>query len=293
MDSFLKQVDKQIESNQGKNIFLDGTDRTLKFIDETIKAILNINDLNVDYEPILINYTTVKAIEEFCRINQYYTFDSRAKNDLRDIYRNLLLTIKANRDSIEIIEKKHYSNLRRWLQKTNPHAAQIYSNSSTDIKPICCSEYSADLQIRILKIDPDRLQEPVLDIGCGKDGNLVQHLCKLGIDTIGIDRFSFSDNNLFNADWLEYNYGIEKWGTIISNLGFSNHFSHHHLRKDGNYIEYAKKYMEILKSLKPGGKFHYAPDLPFIETYLDNRQFHVEKYEIGDFEFKTTVIKRL
>jgi hypothetical protein len=51
--------------------------------------------------------------------------------------------------------------------------------------------------------------------------------------------------------------------------------------------------MDILKSLKIGGRFHYAPDLPFIELYLDKQQYKIEKYEIGDFDFKTTVIKRL
>lgn len=292
MNRFIKQIDKQIESNQGKNIFYEDSDQTLKFIDETIKAILNIHELNLEQEQGLIDYATDKAIEEFCRINQYYSFDSQAKNALRDIYRDLLLTIKSNRNTIDVIEKNHYSNLRRWLQKTNSHAEQIYSSRTTYIKPVCCSEYSAELQIQILRIDPDRLQEPVLDIGCGKKGNLVQHLCKMGIDAKGIDRFSFSDNKLLNADWLEYDYGIEKWGTIISNLGFSNHFVHQHLKKDGNYIQYAKKYMEILRSLRQGGKFHYAPDLPFIETYLNNRQFNIEKYEIENFDFKATVISR-
>lgn len=62
---------------------------------------------------------------------------------------------------------------------------------------------------------------------------------------------------------------MKKWGTIVSNLGFSNHFNHHNLREDGNFIKYAKTYMNILYSLKPGECFHYAPDLPFIEKYLD------------------------
>jgi hypothetical protein len=51
--------------------------------------------------------------------------------------------------------------------------------------------------------------------------------------------------------------------------------------------------MEILKSLKIGGSFHYAPDLPFIELYLDEKQYQVAKHGIGQFEFKTTTIKRL
>jgi hypothetical protein len=293
MDKYLKNIDKQIEFNQGKNIFLDDNDTTLKFVDETIKAISGINELNIDAEKLLIDYATDKALEEFCRINQYYTFDSQAKNDLRRIYRDLFSNIKTNENSIETISKNHYQNLKQWLRKTNPFAEKIYSNADFDISPVACSEYKPDLQINVLKIDTRTLMEPVLDIGCGKQGNLVNYLCELGIETCGIDRFLFTANNLTNSDWLEYNYGTEKWGTLISNLGFSNHFKHHNLRADGNYIEYGKKYMDILKSLKIGGRFHYAPDLPFIEQYLDNRQFEIEKNEVGEYDFKATIITRL
>lgn len=293
MNKFIKNIDIQIEFNRGKNIFLEDNSLTLKFVDDTIRAISEINELSNDSEKILLDYVTDKVLEEFCRINQYYTFNSQDKNDLREIYNALFSNIKKNEDSIETISKNHYHNLKQWLRKTNPFAEKIYSNNVTDIVPVPCSEYEPELQINILKIDTKSLMTPVLDIGCGQQGNLVNYLSKLGIETFGIDRFSFTDSNLVSSDWLEYNYGIEKWGAIVSNLGFSNHFKHHNLREDGNYIEYGKKYMEILKSLKCGGRFHYAPDLPFIEQYLDRRQFKIEKFEIGEFDFKAAIIKRL
>ena len=134
---------------------------------------------------------------------------------------------------------------------------------------------------------------PVLDIGCGKQGKLVNYLSSKGIEAYGIDRFSFTTSNLITADWLEFDYGIKKWGTIISNLGFSNHFKHHHLREDGNYIEYGKTYMNILNSLKVHGNFHYAPDLPFIEKYLDNKHFEMIRSEISEYDYKAIIIKRL
>ncbi len=293
MNKYLKNIDKQIEFNQGKNIFLDKTDITLKFIDDTIKAISEITQINSGSEKILIDYTTDKAIEEFCRINQYYSFNSEAKKDLRNIYSDLFSNIKANNHSIETISKNHYQNLKQWVIKTNPFAEKIYSKAAPDIKPVACSEYSPDLQINVLKIDSKTLMQPVLDIGCGKEGNMVKYLVENNIEAIGIDRFSFGNNHMFYSDWLDYDYGIEKWGTIISNLGFSNHFKHHHLREDGKYIEYCKKYMDILKSLKTGGRFHYAPDLPFVEQYLDDKRFKIDKNEIGECDFKTTIIKRL
>jgi len=290
MNKFLDNIDNQIEFNQGKNIFLDN-EISLSFIDNTIKAISNIDELSTDQEDFLIDYSTDKAMEEFCRINQYYTFNSQAKSDLRNIYRDLFNEIKIKVCPLKTIEKNHYHNLRQWLEKTNPFSNKIYAN--VNIIPAACSEYSAELQTDILKIDTQAIMEPVLDIGCGKQGTLVNYLLKSGLIVNGIDRLTISDNNLINSDWLEFNYGIEKWGTIISNLGFSNHFKHHNLREDGNYIEYAKKFIDILKSLKIGGSFHYAPDLPFIEPYLDRQQYKIDKHDIGNFDFKTTVIKRL
>lgn len=293
INKYLKNIDQQIDFNKGKNIFLDNDDLKLKFIEDTISVISNIKELTVDSEKVLIEYATEKAIEEFCRINQYYSFNNEAKNELRHVYSILFSSIKTNEKSIELISKEHYERLKQWLGKTNPFAEKIYSNAEPNISPVACSEYSVELQIAILNVDTQEIMEPFLDIGCGKQGNLVNYLGKLGIDSTGIDRLSFSDNNLINSDWLEYHFGLEKWGTIVSNLGFSNHFKHHNLREDGDYIEYAKKYMDILKSLKIGGRFHYAPDIPFIEMYLDRNQFQINKYRIGEFDFETTVITRL
>ncbi|MDM8159956.1 hypothetical protein QUH73_09030 [Labilibaculum sp. K2S] len=292
MDKFIESIDKQIEFNQGKNIFLDKPEM-FRFINETINAISNINEINSDSEKFLVDYAADKAIEEFCRVNQYYSFDTKSKIELRNIYTCLFADIRTGMISTENISKNHYKRLKDWIKNSNSFAEKIYLNAGSKVEPVVCSEYSPGLQIEILQIETTQLKEPVLDIGCGKQGNLVNYLCENGIDTYGIDRFSFTSNNLFNFDWLEYDYGIEKWGAIISNLGFSNHFKHHNLREDGNYIGYAKKYMEILKSLKIGGAFYYAPDLPFIEQYLDSRQFRIDKKEIGEYDFKTTKITRL
>jgi hypothetical protein len=51
--------------------------------------------------------------------------------------------------------------------------------------------------------------------------------------------------------------------------------------------------MDILNGLKIGGCFYYTPDLPFIEEYLDRSKFQVIKKDIENYNFKTTIIKRL
>lgn len=124
-------------------------------------------------------------------------------------------------------------------------------------------------------------------------GNLVLYLRQKGIEAYGFDRFAYNNSFLTNSDWFEYKFEKEKWGTITSNLGFSNHFQHHHFRNDGKFVDYAKKYMDILNSLKIGGGFHYAPDLPFIEQYLDLDKYKLKKKNVCDYKFKSMKIERL
>jgi len=51
--------------------------------------------------------------------------------------------------------------------------------------------------------------------------------------------------------------------------------------------------MDILSSLKIGGNFHYAPDLPFVEQYLDRDKYQLTNRNIGNYEFRSTIIKRI
>ena len=133
----------------------------------------------------------------------------------------------------------------------------------------------------------------ILDVGCGRELNLVNYLRDNGYEAYGIDRFNNNNPYYSKCDWLEHNFEPSKWGTIISNLGFSNHFIHHNLRVDGNFREYAQKYMEILASLKPNGSFHYAPDLPFIESHVNKQTYRVTNSVVENSEFKASRITRI
>jgi len=169
MDRFKENIDKQIEFNQGKNIFLNDLD-IFQFTSETIKEISNIDSLNPDSKQALINYAADKTIEEFYRINQYYTFDSEAKNSIRKIYSDLFENLQSKTNSIEDISKIHYKKLKVWLKDNNPFAEKIYKDSDQKVSLVACSEYTPELQIDILHIDINRLMQPVLDIGCGTKG---------------------------------------------------------------------------------------------------------------------------
>ena len=161
MEQFLKALDEQLVFNQGKNIFINDNDKPLCFVSETIIAISEMNQIDREQEAILINYVTDKAIEEFCRMNQYYAFNTEAKNVLRNIYRDLFYRLKKKTRSLKSIEKSHYENLKKWLQNTNPFAGALYANAESEIKPVACAEYAAELQIDVLQLDLKTTMEPL------------------------------------------------------------------------------------------------------------------------------------
>ena len=293
MNNLQDSIENQLAFNEGKNLFHEGAISSLVFTPETLAAIERFGEIDITAENLLIDYLTGRVLQEFCRVNQYYSFDKQNRKDLRDIYIDLFSRIRNTETTLELTAKIHYENLKKWLLKANSFAGKMYTPKDELVEPVACHEYSAELQLTIFQIDTDKIAGPVLDIGCGKQGNLVKHLRRSGIAAYGCDRFAESSPFLASQDWFEFVYGRDKWGTITSNLGFSNHFNHNHLRNDGRFIEYAKTYMDILNSLKIGGSFHYAPGLPFIEKYLDQSKFRVEMQKIGNSEVKSVRIMRL
>jgi hypothetical protein len=289
----LKQlIDLQIQSNQEKNLFHRNIFRIMQCSQSTIDAFQNITLVENDVCS-LINYAAEKSLQELCRVNQYFSFSESDIIALKILYWNLYQNIQKNKFAADTIFQNHFNNLKSWLNKTNPFSSELYYNDEAILKAVVCSEYSSALQKEILSLNKIPLLEPILDIGCGKNGTLVKSFISDNLDAHGIDRFASAFPHCEKADWLNYNYGLKKWGTIISNAGFSNHFIHHDLRNDGNSTQYAKTYMNILQALKIGGCFYYAPDLPFIEMHLDEKTFLITKQEITNTVFQTTTIKRL
>lgn len=293
MINFQENIDHQLAFNEGKNLFYKGILHSLRFSPETLKAIDCFKPISEESEHLLIDYSANRVLEEFCKVNQYYTFDKPARENLRTIYADLFTNLKNRKTPVETIAETHYENLAKWLVATNSFAVKAYASKENKVEPVACSEYSSELQMEILQLDVPQMMEPVLDIGCGKEGNLVLKLRNCGIEAYGFDRFAYSNSFLTQSDWFEYEFKNEHWGTIVSNLGFSNHFKHHHLRNDGNFIGYAKKFMDILGSLKIGGSFHYAPDLPFVEQYLDETKYQLTRQSVGNYDFKAVIIKRV
>ncbi|HEY1959296.1 MAG TPA: hypothetical protein VGH28_26965 [Polyangiaceae bacterium] len=142
-------------------------------------------------------------------------------------------------------------------------------------REVASASYSPELQLAVLGLSIDSLREPILDVGCGPDALLVEHLRAAGKSARGIDF------QIDGTDWLTFDYGAARWGTIVSHLGFSLHFMHQEMKSSEVAFEYARAYMRIVKSLAPGGTFAYVPGLPFIEAMLPPNALRVVRVPLA------------
>jgi hypothetical protein len=145
------------------------------------------------------------------------------------------------------------------------------------LREVVAAEYDPALQLRVLGLDAARLAGPILDLGCGAEARLVRWLRARGLQAVGIDRMAEPAEGILRADWLDVPLVPGSLGTALSHLGFSLHFLHHHLRPGGEAARYARRYMDVLRALRPGGLFAYAPGLPFVEEHLPTEAWRVER----------------
>ena len=208
--------------------------------------------------------------------NQFFELDDRASRRLVDAHRLLMADLgRALGKSLAI--EQFAGSANRALLRFVERLVRI-------LRPLGVSnallgrgaEYSAELQIELLGLTGLALQEPCVDLGCGKAAELVALLRSRGISATGVDRLG-TQPFVLPKDWFDVRFEPNSLGTIVSHLAFSLHFLHHHWHPGERAYAYARKYMELVFSLKPGGLFVYAPGLPFIEPMLDETKFRLEK----------------
>lgn len=229
------------------------------------------------YQPPLLSLFLRLTKQFVYQKNQFVSYTPQDEAILKAIYRKFLynlycLVIQA--DSPEALHPlfrdimvQHHLALRTFTARFLKEDDLLPENHFLFSQPVC-EEYSERLQWDLLGLDQATLQEPVLDLGCGQHGRFVQFLRSLGIEAYGIDRLCDPNPFLTEADWFQFHYQPETWGTILSHLAFSNHFLFQHVYKHGAPERCARLFMTILAALKPGGAFHYTPGLPFIEPFL-------------------------
>ncbi len=240
----------------------------------------------------LVDLFVQRAIEFTYASNQFVQINSLEESELRRIYsgyvREIGRMLAENSGEPEISARlnrlvtEHFQDLGANISRFFDPETNTAPNSNVVLQKVVCAEYTPEMQLEILGVQPDALLQPVLDLGCGKSGRLVQYLRQNGIQATGIDRVVDPSPDLIQADWLGYRMAPGHWGTVISHMAFSNHFLFHHLYQHGSIEPYARQYMAILKGLKEQGNFYYAPGLPFIEAYLPKETYQVTQKQIVD-----------
>ncbi|MGJ7524488.1 methyltransferase domain-containing protein [Variovorax sp. GB1P17] len=232
------------------------------------------------------------------RHNQFLSPADLDSSPAAPIYRELLARLRVTLaapsslmhldQALQPLLTAHHAALWRWSTSL---LAERFGDSLA--QPVC-SEYRAELQLKVLGIDVRQLAEPILDLGCGEGAHLVRHLRALGLDARGIDRLAAPDHAVWQGDWLDADAPLQpqSWSTVISHMAFSNHFHHQHLRRDGSAATYAARYMKVLEALRPGGRFFYAPSLPFFEALLPQQRYRVARRPVVGSAMEATEMLR-
>ncbi|PKO11739.1 MAG: hypothetical protein CVU39_27815 [Chloroflexi bacterium HGW-Chloroflexi-10] len=317
----VRAVIERYQKNSDKNLldvyhkddaFLKIHPETIPFLVEQREAILQILEDKHLFNN-LVQVFLMASLEFTYASNQFIYFNMEEEQRLEILYRAYLQAIKQiliNNQEYDKLEEElnqliraHFEDLSHNLVRFGDPTTEIIPNILV-FRQVVCREYSPQFQMEIMGLTLSNLIEPVLDIGCGKDGYLVRYLRQQGIQAVGIDRLVGSHQGLIAEDWLNMPLRKSFWGTVISHMAFSNHFLFQHYYSHGNPQPYARQYMKILSALKPGGQFIYAPGLPFFEQLLPSEEYvlyvkkideHLseEKAKLSLINFQTSWVTRL
>lgn len=211
-------------------------------------------------------------------------FSKEDCQNILEIYHKLIENIGDSQKDYERIALEHFTQVRNYI---NDFTSREDSKAGS-------SKYSPEFILEILDVKAEELKGKSLDIGCGKNGELVNYLAQKGMDSHGLDMECEDTDRLEQEDWLIKEYPENTYDLITSNLTFTKHFNEANQEEanDQECFEYAQSYMKILNSLKVGAKWHYVPSVTFIEELLPEDKFEVNNTFIDD-NIMRTIIKRL
>jgi hypothetical protein len=200
---------------------------------------------------------------------------------------------QANDDAVAGCEALHQVQLEALREALTGNAASLeralrgYRRAVGDFvisqlagaTAVVCSEYSPALQLEVLHLTANSLRGPVLDLGCGKHGKLVQHLRAAGLDAHGVDLDAAAPFTQAQS-WLECELAPKSWGSIVSHQALSLHLLRAHLRGEPLAEALTRRVLVVLEALREGGRFVYAPGLPFLEQALPASRYRVERFPL-------------
>lgn len=295
MNRLIKAIGSQLRLNRSGNL-LHSRAELLLGLDPEFTAVMEelVSGAVLMPDPAVMAALAASAlIDRVHAVNQYIRVDMTARKDLEEIYLSSWKALLESADVEGTLRTHHYPALRAWLTRLYPRRLARELSAAPRVGAVSCAEYSAELQVRVLALDAEKLREPILDIGCGRSATLVTWLRAKGLDARGIDRAIDSPAPwLIEADWLEHEYAPEAWGTIVSNLGFSNHFIFTQTWDPARTQGYEAAFDRILRSLSPGGSLHYAPGAPGLEARADSPRFVVTRLPVSGGSYAAVITRK-
>ena len=298
MRKLAEAVTRQLELNRTKNLLHPHVEQLLEIDPQFVAALEELlaspSDSLARFKMDEIAAEAAMSFQDRIQtLNQYIQLGSEAKESLADIYAQSWKRLVETRDVELTLRTHHYPKIREFIEKLYPEALKGALRSAREVEQVPCSEYSAELQMRLLRLDASTMEEPVLDIGCGRNAHLVKYLRAQNLNAHGIDRHvEDAGSFLMNADWFDFDLGETGWGTIIAHLSFTNHMVYCDRQDPAQMPRYTKRYGDILDSLIPGGSFVYAPGIRTIEDGIKKECCTVRNWRLSS-QFTATRITKV
>jgi hypothetical protein len=289
-------IQQQIETNQSKNLLYDHAEQIMEIepgFRSTLEALLAIPADKAEPLPAgMVSFAVRSFLKKLYSVNQYLRINPKKMEELEHIYWLTWQTMLRTGNIQAALREQHYPKLSQWLATLYPNKFLEPIRVLPAVGHVVCEEYSALLQLELFQIDVTQLKQPLIDIGCGSRANLVRYLRSLEIEAYGFDRFlEIQAPYLEQKDWFDMVFEPGQWGSILSNMAFTNHLNHTYHHDRNQFAQYLLKMKDIFASLAIGGSFYYAPGLPFIEDRLDPTQYKVERKRVIQDVFVSVVTR--
>jgi hypothetical protein len=293
-----KALRRQLNLNEGKNLLHSEVEQLLE-IDETFLSALEemvAAPAGLILSNVLVNLAADAAeafVGKIYALNQYIQIDTQSKEALKQIYIETWHKLVETREVESTIRSYHYPKIKAFMEAKYPQTLAAGLKTATHLGHVPSSEYSAEHQMKLLRLELQTIKEPILDVGCGGEAYLIRFLRSKNFEAYGFDRLIRDRTSyLSEADWFDYEYGYGRWGTILSNLSFANHLVYAQRYEAATPAMYLKTFLKMLDSLKVEGTFIYAPAVDQLEKQIDPIKYRIEKWEISPVA-KVTRISRI
>ena len=165
------------EGKSFENLILNKKNTEYKDIFEKQYREKIITEMNTEKYTKVMDKLSKSFLTNLVKGTNNKKFNNKDCNKILEIYHKLVENIANPDKDYERIALEHFTEVRNFINEfTNRKDEEIESSS-----------YSPEFILKILDVKEDELKGKSLDVGCGKDGKLVEYLASKGVDASGID----------------------------------------------------------------------------------------------------------